>query len=358
MTDRIDHGSRDFRIGSRLFVVAVLGLIAGGGALTTLMMMRPSPLQQAQAAVQRGDRQVAQQQYEAHLLRQPGDDQARREYAQLFLPGKPQKALEQLKRVPEGSAQHAAALRQVAQLSLQVNDRDGARQALQALEQVNRDDVAVQLSLAELEFQDRDFEKALEHVRRSIELQPELAESHLFLADVLDELGRTAEMIEPLRRACTLQPEHYTAHVNLAYACLYAGDLDCAEQEARWCLKRNGKDASVYRMLARVARDRGNHEEALRQIGMALSLNPVDQEARLLEADVLLFQQQADAAYQKLKPLASSPHNRRRILSTLMRAAALSGRAQEAAEYQAELRRLAAEDRLSPISPSEAAPAQ
>jgi Flp pilus assembly protein TadD len=327
-----------------------------GVAFAIAMLARQSPLQQARAAVERGDGKAELHGYEAHLQQKPDDDQARWEYAQLLVTTSSPSALDQLRRVSAMSAHRPAALRQIAALSLRNGDNEGARVALLELEQVSRDDFAVPLSLAELFFQSGEFDQALARVQRSLELRSDRAESHVFLADILDELGRTEEMIEPLRRACELQPEHYTAHVNLAYACLFAGDLECAEREARWCLKRNPQDASVYRMLAKIARDRGEHQEALRQIGIALTLDPADLESRLLEADILLFQNQAEAAYLKLKPLASSPRDRRRILATLIRAAQQSGRSEEATGYQAELRKLAAEDRLTPHSPGAAGP--
>ena len=64
---------------------------------------------------------------------------------------------------------------------------------------------------------------------------------------------------------------------------------------------------------------------------------PGNADCRIVEADLLLFQREADQAYKSLKPLYASHSNRRDFLSSLARAAAMSGRQEEARQYQQEI---------------------
>ena len=333
----------------RLYWAIAAGAVvvaAGVSAVAWLALSGTSPLQEARAAVVRGDLESARRHYAAHLERFPEDDDVRWEYAQRLVRSAPDEALAELERISADSEHRIGALRQIAGLSLRLGREDSAEETLRVLRELQPDDPAVELALAELFFHRGEFERSLGHTRRTLELQPDRPETYLLLAETMDELGRAGEMIEPLRRALELDPDLYAAHSNLAYACLYAGDLECAEREAAWCLRRDPGDGAIHRLLARIARDGGDPERALEHVGRSLSIDPQDLEARLLEADILLFLGRAEEAYAKLEPLEPPARDRRRFLAALARAASQTGRAEQAARFQRELRELAAEDRL------------
>jgi adenylate cyclase len=59
---------------------------------------------------------------------------------------------------------------------------------------------------------------AIDHVRRAIELERELAEAHATLAFLLVSAGRTSEALTSARRAVTLEPGYWGHHFRLAHA--------------------------------------------------------------------------------------------------------------------------------------------
>ena len=59
---------------------------------------------------------------------------------------------------------------------------------------------------------------AIDHVRRAIELEHDLAEAHATLAFLLVSAGRTAEALTSARRAVTLEPGYWGHHFRVAHA--------------------------------------------------------------------------------------------------------------------------------------------
>jgi adenylate cyclase len=60
--------------------------------------------------------------------------------------------------------------------------------------------------------------QAIDHVRRAIELERDLAEAHATLAFLLVSAGRAAEALESARRAVALEPGYWGHHFRLAHA--------------------------------------------------------------------------------------------------------------------------------------------
>jgi adenylate cyclase len=60
--------------------------------------------------------------------------------------------------------------------------------------------------------------QAIDHVRRAIDLERDLAEAHATLAFLLVSAGRAAEAVESARRAVALEPGYWGHHFRLAHA--------------------------------------------------------------------------------------------------------------------------------------------
>jgi predicted Zn-dependent protease len=197
-------------------------------------------------------------------------------------------------------------------------------------------------SLAELAQAERlarrgDYLAALEQVDRAIALRPERVEPHLLRAELLFREHRSDEMIPSLKRAIELDPARFEAHANLAYALRYTGRLDEAEREARWCLSQRPDFVPVRRVLAEIHRDRGDLDAARDEVRRALQFDPHDLDSRLLEADLLIYEREFEAAYERLTSLLPRHPRNRRLLAALARSAQMTGRLDEAARYRAEL---------------------
>jgi predicted Zn-dependent protease len=248
--------------------------------------------------------------------------------------------LVELRKIPPDAAEYLPALRQIAQLCLS-GQRDGeAKEALLALEAGAPQDPWAQISLAEVFRRQGALALALHHAQRGAELDPSPPGTHFLIAELLDDLDRQAEMIAPLRKVIERQPDHYAAHLNLAYAYSQAGQPNGTRKEAEWCLVRNPNDVDARRLLATAARDEGRHAEAKEELKKALALSPDDINCRLLEAELLLFDRQAEAAFQRLQPLYPHYPKEARVLGLLAQAATAAGRPAEAEKYRQQIENL------------------
>lgn len=185
---------------------------------------------------------------------------------------------------------------------------------------------------------------ALALTDEAVRARPDDAEALLLHSEVLFRLHRSDEMIPHLRRVIERQPERFEAHANLAFAYQFAGDLERAEAEARWCLARRPEHAGVRRVLAEVRRDQGDMDGALAEVRRAQEGDAGDVQSRLLEAQLLIFQREYEAAYQALVPLYAEQLTNQRLVALLAQSAQLSGRDEEAARYREQLQSLTDRD--------------
>ena len=328
-----------------LAVVAVFIVASTAGAyFAGVGPFSRNELEQARQAGMRSNTAAAVKLYLSHLDANPNDYAARLELGELLKAVDATSALKQLQEIPASAAEYPEAILHIAHVAT-AGKRDAlAEDAQQKLDKVRPNDPGVALSLAELYYRTDRFVEALPWVKRAAHLQSGRAETWLLLAEVLDKLNRSGEMLQPLQEAVKLDPDLYAAHANLCYAFHFSDRLDEAEREAHWCLQRQSDDIAVRRWLAMTLRDRGEFVEALEQIRRALETSPTNVECRIVEADLLLFQRDADQAYDLLKPLYPANSNRRDFLGSLARAAAMSGRREESRRYLDEIVQLIERD--------------
>lgn len=203
----------------------------------------------------------------------------------------------------------------------------------------NSRDVQLQLVQCRRAAARGDFKVALQHADKALLRAPESVEALLLRAELLYQLHRADEMIGPLRQVLRQDPARFEAHANLAYALRFAGQLDAAEQEARWCLESQPEFVPALRLLAEVQRDRGQIQDAMASIRQARALAPDDLDSGLLQAELQLYHRDFESAYQTLQPLLAPHTGNHRLLSALSRACQLTGRDREARQYRAQLGR-------------------
>jgi predicted Zn-dependent protease len=319
---------------SRRWLAVVCLVLAGAGIAAGVTWWRPSPKQRAERALAANRPTEAAAFYEEHLRSSPDDHEARIALGVLLRSVDTVRAIESFEAVPEGSPEHPLALRHIAEIAMTLEADGRAEKALRALLRLAPDDDAAQLLLAELYHRQKQPKEALPHALRAAELNPERMRAWLLLADIQDALNRTHEMIVPLRRALKLDPNLLEAHLDLAYALVWSGEIDEGRREAEWCLKRDPNNVGARRMLAICERDAGRPEQALEEIRHSLEFAPDDLGSRIVEAQLLLFLKRADEAYRHLRPLLSRHGDDPQVLKLLSRAAAATGRREEAEEYR------------------------
>ncbi|QDU10620.1 tetratricopeptide repeat protein [Gimesia aquarii] len=291
---------------------------------------------------------VKQNELIAYLKQHPQDEFAHFQLGELIKDRAPFQALENFSHVTPMHPRYYEAVDAIAEISLKQNLPKQAKKALLTLIRKFPQQSRYQDLLAKLLLEERDYDRALKHATRSIELGANQAENHMLVANILRQAGRTSEMCGPLKQALFLEPESLVAHLNLAYAALYSGDLQTAEREALWCLKQNPLSNTALRYLAQIDRSRGNISEALAHIEQALVVDPEDFESLLLKADLLIYQRAGQQAYDLLKPLYLEHQTDRRYITALSRAAGLIGNRKEVLQLQRQNQLLIKEDDLKP----------
>lgn len=156
---------------------------------------------------------------------------------------------------------------------------------------------------------------------RAIELDPDLAEAHEALADVLmfyDLAWVTSE--QEFRRAIELQPNSVGAHVYYATLLEVLGRFDEAVAEGRRSLELDPVSVTVNSEYGRVLFRARRYDESIRQYLRTLELDPEDRITRLRLVDAYL---QTFRFQEALALLPTTP-------SQDARAYALAGRTAEA----------------------------
>src|SRR6185503_2539463 len=92
------------------------------------------------------------------------------------------------------------ACRQIATICFESERFLESEEALLALGSELDKDATAQLMLAEIYFRQNRTPVALTHAQKSAELNPELPRANFLMAELLDDLGRPAEMIPPLKQ--------------------------------------------------------------------------------------------------------------------------------------------------------------
>ena len=323
--------------------ISVVIAVVVVGAVVATISMQSDPVslrEQAQMAIREGRLAEGQKLWEEYLDTHRDDHASRLDLAKFLLASDVDAAASHLQVIPESSGDYAEALKLLAYIGITHGPGDTAEDALNRLLEIDPEDSAALLALSELYFHEARFKDALPLIHRTLNVQGERAETHILLADTLSSLGRHAEMVQPLRKAIELDPENLAAHSNLAFACIHAGDPEAARTEALWCLERKSEWPEVRRLLATSLRDLGMHEESLREIRIVLSSSPRDLDARILEAEILMFQRRPDLVYDSLLPLLADHGDDRTLISHLARAAAMSGRTEESMDLQRKLQSL------------------
>lgn len=320
-------------------------LVIGSGAGYRVRIWRAGhDLREARAAVHENRSDAAIAAYRRHLLRTPADTAVRLELAGVLKTRNPDAALKELRAVPLDRIEAESAARQIAVISLELGRDYDALGPLLWLVERRPEDPSLQLALAEIRFRAHDYEAALEHAQRRRELLPTEVDSYLLIADALDELKRPSEMVEPLQAALQIDPELAQAHLNLAYALQQIDRNDEARVHVEWFLHRHPDVAAAHRILALIERSEGNADVALASVREALRLQPHGFEANLLEVELLLYVRRADEAHLRLSELTKRFGDERRLLALQVQAAALSGRTDEARQFELRLKRLGGVD--------------
>ncbi|WP_269606523.1 tetratricopeptide repeat protein [Prochlorococcus marinus] len=110
--------------------------------------------------------------------------------------------------------------------------------------------------------------------RKAIELNPDFADSHLYLGNILSDLNYLEEAELSTRKAIQLNPNLTEAHSNLGNVLRDLGNLKEAEISYRKAIELNPKFPEAYSNLGNIFSDLGKLKEAETLYRKAIELNP------------------------------------------------------------------------------------
>ncbi|TAK91701.1 MAG: tetratricopeptide repeat protein [Burkholderiaceae bacterium] len=140
------------------------------------------------------------------------------------------------------------------------------------------------------------LDEAAASLRQAIALQPEFAEAHNILGNVLKALGQNDAARASYTQALALQPSHAQAHYNLGKMLQAEGQLDAAAACYRQALAAWPDYADAHNNLGNVLRAQGNTPAALESYRRAITAQPNAHEAHANLGLALFDQKDARAA--------------------------------------------------------------
>jgi len=120
----------------------------------------------------------------------------------------------------------------------------------------------------------KDYDKAYEVYRQTIDLDPSYGEYANDLANMLQRTGRFDEALEYYDRAISLCPPYYEAHLNRAQTYLRMNDAVAAERDFRRVVELNPGEARAHLGLGNLLLRRGAAAEALASFDAAVYHSP------------------------------------------------------------------------------------
>ena len=180
--------------------------------------------------------------------------------------------------------------------------------------------------------------KVIAVARKALELDPELAEARVLLANALQKDWDWAEAEVEYRRAIELSPNDAAAQAGLADWLLCQGRTDEALASARRAQELDPRafdGVQVGWILFQARR----YDEAIRELHTALTIDPKDPMALWFLGFALIGAEHFDEAIATLEKAASLSDRSPAVLGVLVRAYARGGRRAEALRVLDELHR-------------------
>jgi TolB-like protein/DNA-binding winged helix-turn-helix (wHTH) protein/Flp pilus assembly protein TadD len=180
--------------------------------------------------------------------------------------------------------------------------------------------------------------KAISAVRKALQLDPDLAEAHVLLANVLQEQWHWADAEAEYRRALELNPNDAHAHAELAFWLLCQGRTD---EAVTWVQRGRELDplAVSGEDIAWILFQSHRYDEAIHELRSLLAVHPDDLGALTTLGFVLAANGHPRDAIPALEKVVSVSNRSPAATGVLIRAYALAGRRADALRLLADLKK-------------------
>ncbi len=180
--------------------------------------------------------------------------------------------------------------------------------------------------------------KVIGAARKALELDPELAEAHVRLADVYQKTWRWSDAEAEYKRALELKPNDPSAHLGFASWLLCRGRT---EEALRWAQRARELDplGAIGSGTGGILFYARRYDEAMHELRSALAVRPDDAMALWYLGFVLTAKGQPEEAIPVLEKAVSISDRSPGVIGVLVRAYAHAGRRPDALRLLAELKR-------------------
>jgi TolB-like protein/tetratricopeptide (TPR) repeat protein len=180
--------------------------------------------------------------------------------------------------------------------------------------------------------------KVIDAARKALELDPQLAEARVLLANALQKDWHWAEAETEYRRAIEVSPSDAGAHAGLAFWLVCQGR---SEEALAWARRAQGLDPLAFNSIdvGQIFFFSRRYDEAIREARRGLTTDPNDPQVLWSLGFALIAAEQFDEAIRTLEKAASLSDRNPAVLGVLVRAYAHGGRRAEALQVVDELGR-------------------
>lgn len=138
---------------------------------------------------------------------------------------------------------------------------------------VTRGSSTIDFNLAVVLHDKGKLEEAIDHYRRSLQFNPNVADAHYYLADALAERKQLKEAVKEYNQAIQIDPGLWRAHFNLANVLSSQGNLDGAVEHYSEVVKIQPAFVDAHYQLGNVVALNGDLDTALQHYQEAIKLD-------------------------------------------------------------------------------------
>jgi len=125
----------------------------------------------------------------------------------------------------------------------------------------------------------KDYDSAIDHIRRALFLKPDFAPAHHNLALALQAKGQLDHAIDAFRQAVALSPASWEFQANLGVALRQSGAVDDAIAALQRAIQLSPNSAAAYTNLGLAFMDKGLLDKSISAHRRAISLDPNSHQA-------------------------------------------------------------------------------
>ena len=129
------------------------------------------------------------------------------------------------------------------------------------------------------EEREQEYEKAIEHYTKAIELKPDLANAYNNRSIIYGQKGDVDVAIQDYTKTIELNPQEANAYYNRGIAYDQKGDVDAAIQDYTKTIELNPEETTAYLNRGIAYSEKGDIDAAIQDLNKAIELNPQYTEA-------------------------------------------------------------------------------